>query len=926
MLHLIDAYALIFRAYYAFIRTPRINSKGVNTSAIFGFLNTFEELMRREQMTHAAIVFDPAGPTFRHKEFESYKANRDATPEDIRIAVPVIKELMTAYGIKIVEVPGYEADDVIGTLATRAAAQGIDTYMITPDKDYEQLVADHIYIIKPRKGKEDITTFGTRDVLDKWGIESTKQVIDLLGLMGDTADNIPGCPGVGEKTAVDLIHRFGSIENLLANTDQLKGAQRRNVETNIQQIKDSKYLATICTDVPINFSLDDYIIRPQDTVALITLLDNLEFRSHKIKLEVTTTYTDAPIQASLFDQPPSTASTSTTTATAVPPPAPAVLTTIDTYSHSFTHLDTAEAIDHAIAALLQAPIVAMSLITSTQESMTCRPLTIALAANATDAYIITLPQTDTGIATNLRHFLPLFTSTDTVITTADIKHCHVVLRRYDIHITAPVFDIEIAHYLLQPEMKHDAVSLAQSMLNYECINLTSTAPKGRKQADLTIVPQPILADLAAERAIVIHRLTIPLSQRIDDHDLRHLFYDIELPLSAVLARMEYNGVLVDDFALSQISEQLTARMASIERDIRSIVGSDINISSPKQVGELLFDTLALDDRARKTKKGQYSTDEETLESIRHKHPVVGKILEYRGLKKLLSTYVDALPRLINTHTGRVHTSFNQTVTATGRLSSSNPNLQNIPIRTDNGREIRRAFIASEGCTLLSADYSQVELRLMAHLSHDNHMIDAFRLDQDIHAATAAKIYHVGLDAVTSDMRRKAKTANFGIIYGISAFGLAQRLDIPRSEAKSLIDNYFESFPSVRQYIDEAIDEARRNGYVETLMHRRRYLPDISSHNAVVRSYAERNAVNAPIQGSAADIIKVAMINIDRRLREEGLKTKMILQVHDELIFDVPTDELATVTDIVRHEMEHAYRLTVPLRIDIGTGTSWLDAH
>lgn len=910
-LYLIDAYALIFRAYYAFIRAPRVNSKGMNTSAVFGFLNTFDEIVRRERPEYMAVVFDPAGPTFRHERFETYKANRDATPEDIHAAVPWIKDLMTAYGVRILQVPGYEADDVIGTLAVKAEKEGFDVFMITPDKDYGQLVSGHISIIKPRSGQNDVEVMGPKEVTGKWGIESPRQVVDLLGLMGDTADNIPGCPGVGEKTAVKLINQFGSIEGLIERVGELKGSIRQKVEGNVQQIRDSKYLATICTDVPVEFSAEEYAVAERNVVELKRIFTDLEFRSQAAKLSdggfSGTTAKKTLIEPTLFGDEEVQAE--------MP-----VSGNMKTVAHEYKIVDSIGEMEGLAEELKALKRVGIAAVTTTQDSMTCKLLGLAFATAEHKAAFVPVRDRET-----VGRFAEVLSSSEIKKVGHNLKHLMIVLQRHGAELKGELFDNEVAHYLLQPDKKHDVEYLAQTELNYSVA--AADAGKARKQSALEQLSEAELADLACETADVCLRLQPNLEQQIEDVHIGELFANVEMPLVGVLARMEMKGVLIDDFALSQISDQMTVRMNRIEANIRELVNDKtLNVSSPKQIGELLFDTLKLSDKAHKTKSGQYSTDEETLEGLRHKHPVVGEILEYRGLKKLLSTYIDALPRLINAETGRVHTSFNQTVTVTGRLSSSNPNLQNIPIRNDEGKLIRRAFIASEGCTLLSADYSQVELRIMAHLSEDPNLIGAFLADHDIHAATAANIYHIPIEEVQDDMRRKAKTANFGIIYGISVFGLAERLNIPRQEAKELITGYFATFPKVQEYIDKVVERARQQGYVETLMHRRRYLQDINSRNAVVRGYAERNAVNAPIQGTAADIIKVAMVRIDRRLREEGLKAKMVLQVHDELNFDVPEGEVEAVSAIVRQEMEAAFRLAVPLKVDMGVGANWLEAH
>ena len=1003
-LFLLDAYALIYRAYYAFMRMPRINSKGLNTSAIFGFVNTLEDVLNREKPTHLAVVFDPSGPTFRHEAYEQYKANREATPEDIRVAVPIIKQIVEAYRIPVIEVPGYEADDVIGTLAGMAAQRDFEVLMMTPDKDYGQLVTDKIKIYKPRFGSSGFDTLGVAEVLEKWGLETTAQVIDLLALMGDASDNIPGCPGVGEKTAVKLLQQFGSVENMLEHTDEIKGALRVKVEGNIDQIRFSKFLATIKTDVPVEFEEERLVIEEPDVKALLDIYTELEFRSHIKKLNSQFTIHNSQLSAqldnlgmgSLFDNaqftmynsqlniPISPMDSAPNLGEQLNVPSNTQLLTFNSQLVNYVCVDSIEAQMELVEKLKQVKMFAFDTETTSLEVLDAELVGFSFAIKSTvnsqqstvdsqlpTAYYVPVSADRVEAQKTVDLFRPVFEDEAIEKTGHNIKYDIMVLANYGIDVKGRLFDTMIAHYLLQPELRHGMDYLAEILLCYKTIPIDELiGAKGKGQKSMRDVPLDKITIYAAEDADITLRLRdvlepqlsltsmgvtpsaalVPLRQgdnsgasevlckdqwdnsgvseveRVGDGSLARLFYDIEMPLVRVLADMERKGVLIDDFALAQSSQIMTAEMQCIERHIREISGANINISSPKQVGELLFETLKITEKAKKTKSGQYVTDEETLEGLRSKHPVVGEILEYRGVKKLLSTYIDALPKLINGKTGRVHTSFNQTVTATGRLSSSNPNLQNIPIRDEQGKEIRKAFIASEGRVFMSADYSQVELRLMAHLSQDENMMAAFNADQDIHAATAANIYKVPIEEVTSDMRRKAKTANFGIIYGISAFGLSERLGISRTEAKELIDGYFVSFPGVKDYIDTTIENARRDGYVETLLHRRRYLADINSRNANVRGYAERNAVNAPIQGTAADVIKIAMVRIADRLKREGLKTEMILQVHDELNFNVPLGEVEQVRQLVREEMEGALELSVPLRVDIGVGQNWLEAH
>lgn len=920
-LFLIDAYALIYRSYYAFIKNPRINSKGVNTSAVFGFINTLEDVLKREQPTHIAVAFDPKGPTFRHEAFEQYKAQREETPEVIRQSVPVIKEVIQAYHIPILEVPYYEADDVIGTVAKQAAANGFEVYMMTPDKDYGQLVADHIYMYRPKFGG-DYEVLGVSEVLEKYQLQSTEQVIDLLGLMGDTADNIPGCPGVGEKTAQKLLAEFGSIENLLANTDKLKGAQKKKVEENVEQIRFSKFLATIKTDVPITFDAAQCKRVAPDEDRLVELYTELEFKTFINRLKGESAASPAskePAAAVQFDlfaaEPAAELETSS-------------LADIQTTPHSYYLADTAEKQIALCEQLLREKSFAFDTETEGLDPLTAALVGMSFAIREQEAWYVPVPANREEATDIVLRLAPALQHPEIEKVGQNIKFDILALRKYGVRVKGPLFDTMIAHYLLNPELRHGMDYLAETYLKYKTVPIEDLiGPKGKKQASMRTVPVEQIKEYAAEDADVTLRLKHYFAPLLKQEDVESLFFEMEMPLIYVLAEMEATGVKLDTEALKQSSEVLSQQLIALEQSIYELAGQTFNINSTKQVGEILFDKLKLDEKAKKTKTGGYSTSEEVLEKIRGKHPIVGKLLEYRGIKKLLSTYIDALPALIHPETGKIHTSFNQAVTATGRLSSTNPNLQNIPVRDELGREIRKAFIADDDdCIFFSADYSQIELRLMAHLSNDPHMVEAFCSGADIHAATAAKIYGIPVEEVTSDMRRKAKTANFGIIYGISVFGLAERLGIPRAESKELIDGYFQTYPRVKEYMEESIRVAKEKGYVETLFKRKRFLPDINSHNAVVRGYAERNAINAPIQGSAADIIKLAMIHIHQQFEAEHLKSRMILQVHDELNFNVRKEEFDRVKEIVLDCMEHVLQLRVPLIADCGEGKNWLEAH
>ncbi len=918
-LFLLDAYALIYRAYYAFIRAPRINSKGLNTSAIYGFVNTLEEVLRKENPSHIAVCFDPPGPTFRHIQFESYKAQREATPEGIKDAIPFIKQIIEAYRIPIIEVMGFEADDVIGTLAKKAEQAGYTTYMMTPDKDYGQLVDHNTFIYKPKTNASGFDILGIEEVKAKFDLHSVEQVIDLLGLMGDASDNIPGCPGVGAKTAVKLIHEFGSIDNLLLNTDKLKGALKTKVEDNVQQIKDSKFLATIKTDVPVSFDEAALTRQAIDTTKLSEIFEQLEFRqlAERILGNVKKANPSTPIMGSLFDE-------NTTEDTVVTEYTN--LASLKTTKTDYQIVDNQEKRANLLFKLEFCSEFAIDTETTHIDPMLAQLVGISICCNKNEAFYIPVPSDEQEARAIVSEFKSLLEDEQILKIGQNLKYDYIVLKRYGAEIKGRIFDTMIAHYLLQPEQRHGMDYLAEVYLKYKTITIEELIGKGKKQITMREVPLEQVVPYACEDADITYQLKTIFEDQLKQEGLQSLYFDVEVPLIRILADMEMVGVRIDTDALKETSVLLTKKMEEIEQEIYKLAGTTFNINSPKMVGEILFEKLKLDEKAKKTKTGQYSTSEEVLEKLTDKHPIVGLILENRGLRKLLSTYVDSLPELINPHTNKIHTTYNQAVTATGRLSSSNPNLQNIPIRTDVGRELRRAFVADEGATFFSADYSQIELRLMAELSGDTNMIEAFLSGEDIHTATAAKIYKVPIEEVTREMRAKAKTANFGIIYGISTFGLSNRLNIPRAEAKQLIDGYFETYPMVKTYMDESIEKAKEKMYVETILGRKRMLPDINSRNSVVRSYAERNAINAPIQGSAADIIKIAMIGIDKRIKAQKLKAQMILQVHDELNFNVPNNELNTLKELVIEEMQKAHQMRVPLIAECGEGKNWLEAH
>ena len=919
-LFLLDAYALIYRAYYAFIKNPRINSKGLNTSAVMGFVNTLHEVINKEQPTHIGVAFDPAGPTFRHEAYPEYKAQREACPEDIKLSVPIIKEVLKAFRIPVLEMEGYEADDVIGTLATQAGQAGVDTYMLTPDKDYGQLVQPHVFMYRPRYGDAGYETLGVDEIEEKYDITTPLQVIDLLGLMGDAADNIPGCPGVGEKTAVKLIKQFGSIDHLLESTDELKGALKKKIEENKQQIAFSKFLATIKTDVPVELNLDELKLVEPDEPELRRIFDELEFKSFADRILNKSKKNQKPAnpQLDLFAENPADGQDIFKNEN---------LSTLKTTSHKYQLVDNEEEMMKLRDYFTTKPILSLDTETTSTNAIEAELVGLSFAAEENEAFYVPVPANRKEAEKIVNIFKPVYEDPKILKVGQNMKYDLEVLAHYGVTLGGPMFDTMIAHYLIQPELRHNMDYMAEIYLNYQTIHIEELiGPKGKNQKNMRDLAPEQVYEYAAEDADVTLKLKNKLEPELKKYGAESLFHDIEMPLMPVLAQMEMNGVCLDTDSLKETSKVLTDRMKEIEQRIYQLAGMEFNIASPKQVGEVLFDKMKIVEKAKKTKTGQYVTSEEVLQSLKGKSEIVAEILEHRGLKKLLGTYVDALPKLINTRTGHIHTSFNQAVTATGRLSSSDPNLQNIPVRGEDGKEIRKAFVPEPGCLFFSADYSQIELRVMAHLSGDENMIEAFREGHDIHAATAAKIYKESMDSITRDQRTKAKRANFGIIYGITVFGLAERLDISRDEAKQLIDGYFQTFPKVHDYMEKSKETAREKGYVETLFGRRRYLPDINSRNATVRGFAERNAINAPIQGTAADIIKLAMIRIARRFKEEGIKSKMILQVHDELNFSVLPEEKEQVEHIVIEEMQGAYQMQVPLVADCGWGANWLEAH
>ena len=919
-LFLLDAYALIYRAYYALIRNPRINSKGMNTSAIMGFVNTLNEVLTKEKPTHIAVAFDPSGPTFRHEAYPEYKAQREECPEDIKKSVPIIKKILNAWNICILEEKGYEADDIIGTVALKAGENGFLTYMLTPDKDYGQLVRENVFMYRPKFGNTGYDILGVEEIKQKYDLSTPLQVIDLLGLMGDASDNIPGCPGVGEKTAIKLIKEYGSIENLVANTNTLKGAMKKKVEENKEKIVFSKFLATIKTDVPTTIDFENLKVKEPNEEQLRSLFDELEFKTltDRILKKNQKSQNKVEKQLDLFADFPADGEEIIENSS---------FETLKTIHHDYKLVDNEEEITRLRDFLMTKEIVSLDTETTSTNAIEAELVGLSFSVEENKAYYIPIPPNSKKALEIVNIFKPLYENEKILKVGQNIKYDLEVLANYGVTLAGKMFDTMIAHYVIQPELYHNMDYLAEIYLKYKTIHIEELiGPKGKGQKNMRDLSPEQIYEYAAEDADVTLKLKNILEKELKKYDVEHLFYDIEMPLMPVLASMEMNGVRLDTKSLQETSEVLTQRMKAIEDKIYQLAGESFNIASPKQVGEILFDKLKIVEKAKKTKTGQYVTNEEVLQGLKHKHEIVENILEHRGLKKLLGTYIDALPSLINQRTGHIHTSFNQTITSTGRLSSSDPNLQNIPVRGEDGKEIRKAFIPEPGCLFFSADYSQIELRVMAHLSDDENMIEAFREGYDIHAATAAKIYKENIDDVSRDQRTKAKRANFGIIYGITVFGLAERLDISRDEAKQLIDGYFETFPKVKEYMEKAKDTARDKGYVETLFKRRRYLKDINSGNATVRGFAERNAINAPIQGTAADIIKVAMINIYNRFKREGIRSKMILQVHDELNFSVYPEEKEKVEKIVLEEMQGAFSMKVPLVADCGWGKNWLEAH
>lgn len=917
-LFLIDAYALIYRSYYALIRNPRINSKGFNTSAILGFCNTLNEIITKENPTHIGVAFDH-GKTFRHDAYPEYKAQREETPEDIRKSVPVIKGLLKAMNIPILQVNGFEADDIIGTLASKAGQQGIETYMLTPDKDYGQLIADNIYMYKPRHGG-GYDIIGKEQITEKYGISYPIQIIDLLALMGDSSDNYPGCPGVGEKTAVKLINEFGNIDNLLMRTNELKGKMREKVENAAEDIRMSYFLASIRTDVPIVLNLDELAKKEPDEKELEKIFTELEFKTlankfiKKSKQEQNLFNSELDIFTEYSNETQEESNNGS-------------FDSIKTITHTYELVDSEDRIKELCDFFLTCKILSLDTETTSTNAIDAELVGLSFSTEESKAFYVPVPENKHEAQKIVDIFKEVYENPSILKIGQNIKYDITVLRKYGVEMKGELFDCMIAHYLLQPELRHNMDYMAEAYLNYKTIHIDELiGHKGKSQKSMRDLSPIEVYEYACEDADITLKLYHILEPKLKELNIFNLFKDIEMPLINVLVEMEMNGVILDTTSLTETSRILQQRILEKERKIYEEAGTSFNIASPKQVGEILFDRLKISDKAKKTKTGQYVTSEEALTQLKHRAPIVENILAYRGLRKLLSTYVEALPKLINKHTGHIHTSFNQAITATGRLSSSDPNLQNIPVKGEDGKEIRRCFIPEPGCLFFSADYSQIELRVMAHLSGDEGLIDAFRNGYDIHAATAARIFKETMEHVTRDQRSMAKRANFGIIYGITVFGLAQNLDIDRNEAKKLIDDYFQSFPKVKEYMERCKETARSKGYAETIFHRRRYLPDINSGNATVRGFAERNSINAPIQGSAADIIKLAMVRIYKRFKDENIKSKMILQVHDELNFSVFPEEKESVERIVIEEMQNACQLKVPLIADCGWGANWLEAH
>ena len=925
-LFLLDAYALIFRAYYAFIKNPRITSKGMNTSAIFGFLLALREVLQKQKPTHIAVVFDTPSPTFRHEMYKEYKANRDETPEDIKKAVPYIKRLIEAYKIPIIDYPGFEADDVIGTLAKKASGKGFVTYMMTPDKDFAQLVSDSIFMLKPSRSGNESVKWGVDEVKHEFSVQQPEQVIDILALMGDTADNIPGAPGVGPKTAMKLISEYGSVEELFRHTDQLKGKLKEIIENNKEQIELSKKLATIDLNVPVDLKEDELILETPDRDKLKSLFNELEFRTIAAEILPEIEKSIIPVQTDLVLISPSGSMQGTLFENDQDSPS-IERSTIESVPHNYVTIETREELEEFVSQALKQDEICFDSETTSINPLDSELVALSFSWSKSSGCLVHFPESMEKTREKLKVLKPVFGSPGIKKIGQNMKFDIQVLANYGIEVKGSLFDTMIAHYLLEPDMRHNMNLLSETYLSYSPVHIESLiGEKGVNQKNMRSVPVEQIREYAVEDADITYQLKEVFQPRLKSEGLSDLADTIEMPLIRVLADMERVGVRLNQEDLKAISSGLREDIISLEKEIYTLAGTEFNISSPKQLGDILFIRLKLDDKARVTKTKQFNTSEEILQRLTGRHPVINKVLEYRGLKKLLSTYVEALPQLVDKKTGRIHTSYNQAVASTGRLSSNNPNLQNIPVRDARGREIRKAFVPEEGKLFLSADYSQIELRLMAHLSRDRSMIADFLSGNDIHVATASKIFGVEIENVTREMRSRAKTANFGIIYGISSFGLSERLTIGRKEAKDLIDGYFNSYPGVKKYMDESIRKAREQGYVTTMFGRRRYLRDIQSRNQVVRGNAERNAINAPIQGTAADIIKIAMVRIHGKLKSEGYASKMILQVHDELIFEVVPSELEKLKEMVVHEMANAVKLDIPLKVDCGTGKNWLEAH
>ncbi len=920
-LYLLDAYALIYRAYYAFIRNPRVNSKGLNTSAMFGFTNALTDVINNRKPTHIAVAFDVSGPTFRNEDYPEYKANREETPDDIKISIPYVKKIIEAFNIPILEKEGFEADDIIGTIAKKAAAEGFNVYMVTPDKDFGQLVTEKVKILRPGRQGNDHEIWGPKEVCEKFKISRPEQVIDMLGMWGDAVDNIPGIPGVGEKTAQKLLAEYDNLENLLEHADELKGKMKEKVKGNAEQARLSKMLATIICDAPVKFDPEALELEDPDSEKLRAIFAELEFRTLSERILGEKMRSTGNGQMDLFGGGEAEKTAADSGAER--------MERYDPDQVDYKIIDTKDKRNTLVKMLAKQKAVCFDTETTSTDANAARLVGISFSRKAGEAYYVPIPEKEKAAQFILKEFIPFFTDAKVLKIGHNLKYDLTVLRVAGIEAKGPFFDTMLAHYLIQPDMRHGMDELSETYLGYRPISIESLiGKKGKNQKSMRDIPVEEAGPYACEDADITFRLYELFDKKINEEAwLKSLFHDVEMPLMPVLAKMEFDGVRIDKEALAVISEKLAKEALALEKEIYEAAGREFNIGSPKQLGVILFEELKIDEKPKKTKSGQYSTNEETLQKYAD-HPIVGKLLEYRQISKLKSTYVDSLPELVNKRDDRIHTTYMQAVTSTGRLSSQNPNLQNIPIRTERGREVRKAFIPSdENHTILAADYSQIELRIMAELSGDAGMLDAFKNGEDIHASTAAKVFDVSPEEVSREMRSKAKVVNFGIIYGISAFGLSQRIGVPRSEAAELIENYFRKYPDIKSFMDECIAKAREKGYVETVLKRRRYLPDINSRNGTVRGFAERNAINSPIQGSAADMIKIAMIRIGKALEEEGFKSKMILQVHDELVFDARKDELEKLKKTVESHMREAIpSLKVPIKVDMDTGENWLQAH